>query len=45
MKENKCQLQAAACPVCGADINFKKRDKEDCNCKKCSWHCPGNCSK
>jgi len=42
-QEKKCQLKAAACPVCGADINFKKRGKNDCNCKKCDWRCEGHC--
>lgn len=43
MSEKKCQLKAAACPVCGADINFKKRGKAYCNCKKCDWRCEGHC--
>lgn len=43
MKDKKCQLEVAACPVCGGDINFKKRDKAYCNCKKCDWRCEGKC--
>jgi len=43
MSNYTCQLEAAACPVCKADINFKKRGKNFCNCKKCDWKCEGHC--
>jgi len=39
-----CALKTAFCPECGGDINYRKKDKEFCNCKKCDWLCQGLCS-
>ncbi len=39
----ECKLTSAFCPECGGDINYRKRDKEFCNCKKCSWYCKETC--
>lgn len=39
-----CILKTSAlCPVCGAAINFKKMNKDFCNCKKCDWRCENKC--